>query len=167
MEQRCEIILQNYLKNLEYNNDYKIVNKGIDLFIIYYKNNQLFDVLYTDNYYAKYNIRKNEIIKQYKHNIYLFYINNKNNCIVFNKKQYNYIFNKLIYNIKECKYYNIFFNIYTKLIKIYSIYIYFNYYYIIKPYNMYYYIYIYKKYNNNYRIKKLYSNNYSIMCLFI
>ena len=43
----------------------------------------------------------------------IFYINNKNNCIVFNKKII-YIFNKLIYNIRECKCYNIFFNIYTK-----------------------------------------------------
>ena len=37
MEQRCEIILQNYLKTLVYNNDYKIINENSNI-VIYYKN---------------------------------------------------------------------------------------------------------------------------------
>ena len=44
MEQRCKIILQNYLKTPEYNNDYKIINSMFlnYCFRIYYKTNILF-----------------------------------------------------------------------------------------------------------------------------
>ena len=39
MEQRSEIILQNYLKTTEYNNDYTFISSRNNLFKIYYKTN--------------------------------------------------------------------------------------------------------------------------------
>ena len=119
MEQRCEIILQNYLQNQEYNNDYKIVNdiENTNNYIIYYKSNKLFQI-YKNNYYIKYNIY-NVINKEYDHNKKLLYYNNKNNRIVFKKTKK--IYYKLIVNNKDFKYYiyiyNKFFQIYKKMIK--------------------------------------------------
>jgi len=75
MEQRCKIILQNYLKTKVYNTDYEIINN----FIIKYKNIELFNIFNKTNY-IKYNIC-NETQKYYNHNNSFYYFNNKNNKI--------------------------------------------------------------------------------------
>ena len=65
------------------------------------------------------------------------------------------------------KHYDKFCKIYKKKVRIYEDYIYFKYYYKIKPCDIYniYYIYIYKSFINYYNTTKLYSNQYSIMFL--
>ena len=113
MEQRCKIILQNYLKTTDYScNDYKIVkdNFNINYFIIYYKNQMLF-FIYSSKHYIKYN--NCQIKKNYTHNEYYYY-NNKNNRISFNKTNINLFKLNYIYNNKEWKHYNTFFNMYKK-----------------------------------------------------
>jgi len=153
MDQRCEIILQNYLKTTEYNNDYTFFRKSNWWFEIYYKNNKLFYI--SNNHYIKYNIINHKIDKEYIYDYYLFYLNNKNNKIMFLKSTKI----KIIHNIKEEKYYE-FSQINEKIYYNYSSIIRFKYFYSkIKKYN----IYIFKIYNNDYTIYKLYSNNYSIM----
>ena len=129
MEQRCEIILQNYLKTHEYihNTDYTIIYvsdiKGKNnWFTIYYKNNLLFSIINKNNYY-KYNICINKMKKQYEHNKCLTYINNKNNEIMFYKTTKI----KHIYNNKKWKYYNKYYKMYKIEKKFYNGY--FKYYY--------------------------------------
>jgi len=98
LRKRCEIILQNYLKNQVYNTDY---------YIIKYTNITLFYLLNKTDY-IKYNL-SNEIQKGYNHNnTYFYYFNNKNNQIYYlkNKKI------KIIYNNKEEKHYNKFYKMY-------------------------------------------------------
>jgi len=126
MEQRCEIILQNYLQTLVYNTDYILVKDTIDKnnFTIYYKNNILFEV-YNIDYYVKYKGQK-----EYYHNMFICYYNNKNIKIV----------STCDYNNRELKYYNKFCKIYKKIFYDYSRKAWFNYYYKIKPYNLYIYI---------------------------
>ena len=99
------------------------------------------------------------MIKQYKHNEFVFYYNNKNNKIIYNKS----LKLKTINNHKEQKCYNKFLQLYIKIIIIYKENIHFLYCYKIQQY----FIYIYKIYNYiiKYNIKKLYSNHYSIMFL--
>ena len=121
MKQRCQIILQNYLKTIEYNNNYTIVRDKFinNYFKIYYKNQMLF-FIYSSKQYVKYN--NNKIKKQYKHNEYFYYYNKKNNNN----------------NNEEWKYYNTFLNIYKKIIRIHLLDICFMYYYSIKkPYYIY------------------------------
>ena len=154
MEQRCEIILQNYLKTQVYTTDYKIIKNYIYNNIIKYNNKILFFVLNKTDY-RKYNIC-NELQKVYDHNYYFYYFNNKNNKICF----YTKLQIKVIYNNTEEKYYNKFYKIYRKIIKIYKQFAYFKYYYK-KPFI----IYIYKIRINYYNKTKLYSNHYSIMFL--
>ena len=165
MEQRCNIILQNYLKTTEYNNDYKIINSMFlnYCFRIYYKTNILF-LVYNNYYYIKFN--NCQIKKNYTYNEYFYYYNNKNNRISFSKIKINLFKLNYIYNNKEWKFYNNFFNIYKKIIKIHVLDTFFMYYYSIKPP---YIIYRYKKYNSIYiyGIKDLYSNHYSIIQLCI
>ena len=62
------------------------------------------------------------------------------------------------------KHYDKFCKIYKKKVRIYEDYIYFKYYYKIKPCDIYY-IYIYKSCIKNYNTTKLYSKQYSIMVL--
>ena len=85
MEQRCEIILQNYLKTKEYNTDYKITISNY--FIIKYKNIILF-YLSNINDYIKHNM-DNIVIKIYNHNKYFYYFNNKSHeiKIIFNNTE--------------------------------------------------------------------------------
>jgi hypothetical protein len=80
MEQRCKIILQNYIYNQVYNTDYEIINN----FIIKHGSITLFHVFSKTNY-IKYNIC-NKIQKGYCHNKHLYYFNNKNCIICFYKK---------------------------------------------------------------------------------
>ena len=139
MEQRCTNILQNYLKTQEYNTDYKIIDNGTN-FLIKYGSITLFYVS-SNNEYIKYNIF-NKIIKVYDHNGYLYYFNNKNCIIYFNKNNKNKKIKK-IYNNTEMKYYNKFYKIYEKIININKDLIFFKYYYKIKPFIIYLGIYIY------------------------
>ena len=160
MEQRCKIILQNYLKTQEYNNDYKIIiyNNFINNstnFVIKYTNITLFYV-FDNNNYIKYNIYNN-IIKLYNHNNNFYYSNNKNYYIYFYKNQKI----KVIYNDIENKYYDKFYKMYKKTINIYNNFVYFEYYYI----KSFIYICIYKTNINYYNKTKLYSKHYSIMFL--
>jgi len=137
MEQRCQIILQNYLKTTNYTcSDYKIVNNKFinNYFGLYYKNHMLF-FIYSSKLYVKYN--NNNIKKRYNHNKYFYYYNNKNNKIYI-EKNINLFKLIYIYNNKEWKYYNNFFNMYKKIIKFYALDICFMYYYSInKPYYIY------------------------------
>jgi len=158
MEQRCKIILQNYLQTQVYNTDYTLVKDTIDKnnFTIYYKNNILFEI-YNIDYYVKY-IGK----KEYYHNMFVCYYNNKNNRIIFTINKKIKMVSTCDYNNRELKYYNKFCKIYKKIFYDYSRKSWFNYYYKIKPYNLY----IYKLYNKHtYILSKLYSNHYSIMFL--
>ena len=167
MEQRCEFILQNYFKTCDIT-DYKIIKVNVGnygYFIINYNCKTIFYMINIDNY-IKYNIQnttntKNNILKEYKHNEYIFYYNNKNIYINLYFFKNNIKLFKIICNNKECKYYNNFFKMYKKIFNYYSSNRYFLYYYY--KINLY----IYKKYSNIYNIKKLYSNQYSIMFLFI
>ena len=154
MEQRCEIILQNYLKTQVYTTDYKIIKNYIYNNIIKYNNIILFYVANNTNY-RKNNIC-NELQKVYDYNNYFYYFNNKNNKICF----YKNLQIKVICNDKEEKYYNKFCKIYRKIIKIYKKFAYFKYYYKKNQF----FIYTYKK-TYYYNIKYSYSNNYSIMFL--
>ena len=115
MEQRCEIILQNYLKTHDYihNTDYKIVENENKCFTILYKNNYLF-YIFNNKYYIKYNMIQKGRNRYYEHKLYVLYYNNKNNA------KYNYYNNENISywiynnNNNEFKYYNKFFKIFKK-----------------------------------------------------
>ena len=167
MEQRCKIILQNYIYTHINNDDYNDDNNDdynykIDKNIIYYKNNKLF-IVYDMNHYILFNISSFNRIKHYNHNVFLSYYNNKNNEIFLNNKKEKKLFKIIYNNNKDEKYYNKFLQIYKKI----------NHFYLNDGYCMYYYsnikLYIYKLYTDidNIIIYNLYSKHYSIMFLFI
>ncbi len=166
----CTIILQNFLKtkNIQKYSDYYGYYITSDK--IYFNNSILFH-LYSNKKYCKYDMFNN-VVKTYKHNKLLKYINIKNNKIIFIpniKYIYTWNKNKDIIGINRdfdmCKCYNSSFILYKK--NYYSIFllysIIFNYYYFKNKYI----VFIYKQYFYGAKLNKKYKYQYSNLYLII